>query len=325
MASYALGATLMLACLRSQRAHLRLPGTASLAIASLALAGCLQAFAKPESADYLRVALTRTYWFSAQWAWYELLGLAAPLVILAIFAWGEWRHTAPRNSQSPSHSLAQMAIAVGATAALATVLFSRVGAATHLVARMQPLRAFQIVYLVMVLMLGAKLGTRVLDRSGWRWCVAIALLGGIMFATSRSAYPDSSHIEFPWTAPRNPWVQAFLWIRDNTPKDAFFALDADYINAPGEDAQCFRAIAERSALPDYSKDGGEASIAPDLTPAWKTGQSAQQRLSSPSMTDAQRLSVLIPLGVSWVVLQPSANTNLDCPYKNSAVSVCRLR
>jgi hypothetical protein len=43
------------------------------------------------------------------------------------------------------------------------------------------------------------------------------------------------------------------------------------------------------------------------------------------MTDAQRLSVLTPLGVSWVVLQPSANTNLDCPYKNSAVSVCRLR
>ena len=73
-------------------------------------------------------------------------------------------------------------------------------------------------------------------------------------------------------------MQAFLWIRGNTPKDALFALDADYINAPGEDAQSFRAIAERSALPDYSKDGGEASIAPDLTAAWSIGQAAQRGL-----------------------------------------------
>ena len=102
------------------------------------------------------------------------------------------------------------------------------------------------------------------------------LLGGIMFTAARTAYPHSSHLELPGTATPNPWVQAFLWIRDHTPKDALFALDADYINAPGEDAQCFRAIAERSALPDYSKDGGEASIAPELTPAWKQGQAAQQ-------------------------------------------------
>ena len=84
-------------------------------------------------------------------------------------------------------------------------------------------------------------------------------------------------------AARNLWVQAFVWIRGNTPKDALFALDADYINAAGEDAQCFRAIAERSALPDYSKDGGEASIAPELADAWAIGQAAQQRLS-----DAER-------------------------------------
>ena len=52
-------------------------------------------------------------------------------------------------------------------------------------------------------------------------------------------------------------------------------LDSHYITSPGEDAQSFRAIAERSAMPDYSKDGGEASIMPGLTSAWMSGVVAQ--------------------------------------------------
>jgi hypothetical protein len=154
--------------------------------------------------------------------------------------------------------------------------------------------------------------------------VAILLFGGIMFAANRAAFPNSSHLELPGLAPRNPWVQAFLWVREHTPKDALFALDADYINARGEDAQCFRAIAERSALPDYSKDGGEASIAPELAATWMAGQSAQNNLSAPEETDGQRLAALRPLGVNWIVLQSSAVTHFDCPYENARVKVCRL-
>ncbi len=214
---------------------------------------------------------------------------------------------------------------LGATASLVALLFARAGAATHLVARMQPLRAFQIVYLVMVLFLGAKLGDWLLGRSLWRWAAAVVFLGGIMFAVQRTAFPDSNHVELPWVPPQNPWTQAFLWIRENTPKDALFALDADYINAPGEDTQSFRAIAERSALPDYSKDGGEASIAPELTAAWTIGQTAQQGLSSPNETDSRRIDVLRPLGVSWIVLESNAVTSFDCPYRNAAAKVCRLR
>ena len=103
---------------------------------------------------------------------------------------------------------------------LIALLFSRVGASAHLVARMQPLRAFQIVYLVMVLVLGAALGEYVLQRSAWRWTAAILLLAGIMFGVARSAFPNSSHLSLPWIAPRNPWAQAFLWVRQYTPKDA---------------------------------------------------------------------------------------------------------
>lgn len=284
MAAYALGATLTLLVLRSSNRRVRTWGTASISVAALILAACLQATAKPETTDYIRVALTRTYWFPAQWAWYELLGLAAPLAILAVVAW--------RSSQNPRRPLAQMAIASGATAWLIATLFCRASAATHLVARMQPLRAFQIVYLMMVLILGAKLGEVILRRSASRWAAAILLLSGIMLQAERSAFPNSNHAELPWTTPHNAWMQAFLWIRANTPRDALFALDADYINASGEDAQCFRAIAERSALPDYSKDGGEASIAPELTNAWKQGQAAQQHLSDLSDT-ARRVALAL--------------------------------
>jgi hypothetical protein len=317
MAAYALAATLMLLCARMQRRSARIGAVAALAAIALAFAACLQFLARPETADVARVALTRTYWFLALWHWYEWIGLAAPLAILTFFA----RPASPTPNPA-QRSIAQMAVAIGAIASIVALLFAHTGSPTHLVARLQPLRAFQIVYLIMVLMLGAKLGESFLRQRVWRWAATLLLLGGIMVTTARSAYPHSSHIELPGIATSNQWAQAFLWIRDHTPKNALFALDADYINAPGEDAQCFRAIAERSALPDYSKDGGEASIAPELTTAWKQGQAAQQRLSQ--KTDAERLAALRPLSVSWVVLEASAATTFDCPYANAAVKVCRL-
>ncbi len=327
MAAYALGATLMLLAARWPNRTISRCGTAALSLSALALASCLQAIAKPEPADYIRVAMTRAYWFPAQWRWYELAGLAAPLGILIIFAWGKLISPArTRSTQTNAgRALARMAIALGATSWLVAAWFARATDTTHLVARMQPLRAYQIVYLVLVLLLGAKLGEGLLRRSAGRWAATMLLLGGIMFAAQRSVFPHSNHLELPGTVAQNQWVRAFLWIRDNTPVDALFALDTDYINAPGEDAQCFRAIAERSALADYSKDGGEASIAPELTGDWTRSQAAQQHLSAPFTTDAERLSALRTLGVSWVVLDTGATTRFDCPYSNSAVKVCKLR
>jgi hypothetical protein len=156
-----------------------------------------------------------------------------------------------------------------------------------------------------------------------RWCLTLTILGGVMFFAQRSTYPASAHFELPWATPRNPWSRAFLWIRDNTAKDAVFALDAHYITRDGEDAQGFRGIAERSVLPDYSKDGGEASITPELSAAWAAGQTAQTGLDQES--DEARAAKLKPLGVSWVVLGDGASTAWDCPYRNKAVKVCRVR
>jgi hypothetical protein len=333
MAAYALAATLTLLCVRSPHRNIRIFATPSLSLFALALAALSTLLSPPESPAYLRVAATRPYWFPAQWRWYELIGLAAPLAIVAFAAWTRTRTTCvrrtlpypPSQTQDPLRSLARTALIAGATALAVAVLFTRAGAVSHPVARIQPLREFQIVYLIMVLVLGAKLGESFLRRSSLRWCAALALLAAPMFLAARATFPNSPHLELPGIATPNPWLQAFLWIRNNTPTNALFALDADYINAPGEDAHCFRAIAERSALPDYSKDGGEASIAPSLTVAWTDAQTAQRNLSAPATTDPQRLAALRPLGVTWLVLQSTAATNLACPYRNPAVSVCRLR
>jgi hypothetical protein len=111
-------------------------------------------------------------------------------------------------------------------------------------------------------------------------------------------------------------------VRGHTPTNAFFALPAEYIQAPGEDAQCFRAIAQRSALPDRAKDGGEASVAPQLTDAWTIGQLALARLNEEP--DADRLRSLTPLGVSWLILDRKATTAFNCPYRNASVKICQL-
>jgi hypothetical protein len=238
-----------------------------------------------------------------------------------------WVATARRHENNEALIvLARMTVVIGCTATIVALLFARVGLTTHLVARLQPLRVFQLVYVVMILAVGAELAERVLERRTVRWIAVFGMLATVMVLAERQTFPASAHIELPpelqWSAQRNAWVQAFLWIRQNTPKDALLAMDADYITKPGEDAQSFRAIAERSALPDYSKDGGEASITPDLTGAWVEGQTAQSGLSN--ATDERRIAALKPLGVDWVVLERSAATAFVCDYANDVVKVCRL-
>jgi hypothetical protein len=151
----------------------------------------------------------------------------------------------------------------------------------------------------------------------------------VMICAERMTFPASKHLELPgalsWNSREsggNAWEQAFVWIRRNTPKDAMFALDAEYITKPGEDAQGFRAIAERSSLPDFSKDGGLVANKPGLTAAWSQGQAAQTGLSKES--DSVRSADLRPLGVTWVVLERNATTSFVCEYANEAVKVCRL-
>ncbi|WP_263385088.1 hypothetical protein [Granulicella arctica] len=325
MAAYAVGDVLLLAAVLSQRQTIQRWGPAALCVLAFLVAGVLQVLSHPDDSDYVQVAMTRYYWFLSEWHWYEVAGLIAPLLILGGVVWQA--RARPAGGQRPTliiarRALALMALASGTTATSVALVFAQQGSPAHLVARLQPLRSFQTIYFMMILTLGAALGEHFLRSNMWRWLAVFSMLGSIMFYVQRSTYPSSAHIEWTNSRPVNRWQQAFFWISHNTPTTANFALDADYISLPGEDAQSFRAIAERSALPDYSKDGGEASITPSLAREWTSGQHAQSHLSAES--DAERLAALRAFNADWVVLQHDAQTASVCPYQNTLVKVCRL-
>jgi len=316
MAAYGFGCVLALGVATTRWRRSWIAGAAALCAAAVIVAAILRLAAQPESSDYRQVAMSRYYWFLSRWQWYEWLGLLGPMAILTFTAF-------PRKNRDTEAAtiLARMSLTVATAAVLVALLFAWPNATNLLVARLQPLRIFQIVYVVMILIVGAQLSVWLGNRRT-RWAATFLVLASIMFLAERETFPSSAHIEMPDSQQKNAWVQAFEWIRNNTPKDALFALDADYITKPGEDAQSFRAIAERSALPDYSKDGGEAAITPSLTAAWRAGQTLQSKLSDRS--DHDRIASLQPAGVSWVVLARGAVTALPCRYTNAAVKVCPL-
>lgn len=317
MAAYGFGSIIALGAGAAQRRKTWLLATAALCGASILLATILRIVGQPESADYRQVAMSRYYWFLSQWHWYEWIGLAGPMLILGFTAFAR----AGKDDNPARISLARMSITAGSAVVIVALLFARPHAESLLVARLQPLRIFQIVYTIMILFVGAQLSIW-LGKRKLHWVATFGVLAAIMFYSERQTFPSSTHIELPSRRQSNSWVQAFEWIRNNTPKDALFALDSDYITKPGEDAQSFRAIAERSALPDYSKDGGEAAITPSLTKAWEVGQTLQAKLSERS--DSDRIASLRPAGVSWVVLAHQAVTAFPCAYTNAAVKVCRV-
>jgi len=152
----------------------------------------------------------------------------------------------------------------------------------------------------------------------------LVLCAGAMSYVQWQSFPASPHVELPGreASSSSAWVQAFLWAKNHTPRDALFAMDAMYVNTDGEDSQNFRAIALRSALPDYSKDGGEASITPTLAEQWEQGAIAQRGLST--LGDVDRDERLQPFGVTWMVLHTNATTAHPCPYDNGTVKVCKL-
>jgi hypothetical protein len=316
MAGYAVSCVVLLACSSIRGVKIRIAAFGSVAIAAVVIAAMLYRMAPVRPAGYAQVAKTRYYWFPENWHWYEIFGLIAPLLLIG---WIRYRS----KLSEPAQCLTRMAIAAGSMGMVVWLLFAREASQNYAVAMLQPLRIFLIVYIVLILFAGAELGNRVLKRRTWRWLTLFLVLGGLMLFVQFDSYPRSAHFELPWSKPTNDWERGFVWVKYNTPRDAVFALDAHYITFPGQDAQSFRAIAERSALPDYMKDGGVAAIEPDLTADWFYGESVQEGLDQEG--DAQRLSKLHKAHVDWVVLTSKAATNLPCPYRNDTIKVCRVR
>jgi hypothetical protein len=299
-----------------------------LAVFTLAAAAILQLREPAESASVILAAHSRYYWFLSQWHWYELFGLIGPLLVLLALRRGN--HF---GFDANSITLCNSAILYGCFATALALIFVHEPFHVHAVARLQPLRAFLMIHVVMFLLLGAGMQQRferVSSSSMRPWArytmIPILLASAfVIFIAQRNEFPASSHVELPWRLQQspNPWVRSFLWCRNNTPKNALFALDANYITAPGEDAQTFRAIAQRSALPDFSKDGGEAAITPRLAEEWAAGVSAQLNLDQ--QTASELREHLAPYGVDWIILRSDSPAALNCPYKSEVLKVCRLQ
>jgi hypothetical protein len=170
--------------------------------------------------------------------------------------------------------------------------------------------------------MGGLLGKFVLKQSCCRWALVFLPLCALMGYAQRETFPASQHLELPWRVSQNPWVTTFEWIRDNTPENAYFALDPNHMAIPGEDQHGFRAIARRSMLADAVKDSGAASMFPPLSEEWLKQANDQRGWKNFQLTDFQRLKKLY--GINWVVLQRPGVAGLACPYNNPSLLVCRI-
>jgi hypothetical protein len=282
--------------------------------------GCLLPFGisldPPTSRAYHEAAMRHSFHYIQLWQWYEVLGAVAPL---ALFIW--FARIARERQWIDLNRLCRALVVYNLIyflAALAVDLPPRFES----LARLQPLRSLHLLYLLMFLVMGGLAGEFVLKNRLWRWLALFLPLSAGMFIAQRAMFPASAHIEWPGTAPRNLWAQAFVWIRDHTPQDAVFALDPAFLQLPGEDATGFRCLAQRSRLADSFKDSGAVSMFPPLADPWWTQMQDQTPWSNFRAEDFARLKK--KYGVGWVVVQQPGVDLTSCAHQNAAVQVCRL-
>jgi len=272
---------------------------------------------EPPNPIWHRALDTRTYYYLYKWTWYEWLGALGPLLLF----WLLW-HVARNRGNTV---LARFALAVfvyGVFQQAVAMIMLGTPALVRLTP-LQPMRFLHLIYFFLTLIAGSLLGKYLLNTSVWRWAAFLLVVNAGMFYAQRQMYSASAHLEFPGIAPRNPWLQAFAWIRQNTPTGAYFALDPQYMAAPGEDYHSFRALAERSQLADAIKDTAVVTQVPELGPEWAKQVDAQQGWQSFQLADFERLKS--EFGVDWVLVSyPHQPAGLACHWHNDSLTVCRV-
>lgn len=271
---------------------------------------------EPPTKPWLTAINARPWFRLYDWTWYEWLGAIAPLAIFFAVA-----RIARRQGNSN--------LAAFATAVLAYGVFQQAVAmiilgphAWIVLSALEPMRYLHLVYVFLALVAGAYLGKYVLGARAWRWAVFLLLANGAMFAAQRQLFAGSPHLELPRTASANPWLQAFRWIRHNTPENAYFVLDPHYMAAPGEDNHSFRALAERSQLADAIKDSAVLTKVPELGPTWERQVQAQAGWQHFQLADFERLKD--QFGVDWALVPYPEPNGLSCPWHNRDLAVCQI-
>jgi len=271
---------------------------------------------EPPTPAWRQALNTRNYFFLSRWAWYEWLGAWAPLFLF----WLLWRMALKRGETL----LARFALAVFLYGVFQmAVAFVVLGfPALVRLAPLQPMRFLHLIYVFMFLVGGCLLGRYLLKASPWRWAAFLLVINAGMFAAQRWQFSGSEHLELPGCSTANPWLQAFAWIRQNTPNDALFALDPEYMAAPGEDYHSFRALAERSQLADAIKDTAVVTQIPKLAEVWQRQVQAQKGWARFQLADFERLKA--EFGVNWVLVAYPQPAGLDCQWHNHVLAVCRI-
>src|ERR1035438_4576335 len=271
---------------------------------------------QPTSPAWRQAVSTRDYYFLSRWHWYEWLGVIAPLCLL----WGIYRLARKNGSMVQAHVASRLLLFGVFQLAVAVAIM--LPSSLDRLKPFQPMRFLHLFYLIFLLLAGGLIGQRILGRHLYRWLLLFVPLSAGMFWAQRQTFPATAHLEWPSAKPRNSWVEAFEWIRQNTPSDSFFAVDPYYMELPGEDFHSFRALAERSALADYVKDASVATQVPSLAVRWKEEVDAQKEWRNFRAEDFQHLKS--SYGVNWVVLALPGVKGMSCPFQNSRVLVCRL-
>lgn len=271
---------------------------------------------EPANSGWRKALDTHSYYYLYKWNWYEWLGALAPLALFYVL----WRVALRRCHQR----VARFALAVFAYGVFQQALAFAMLTPAALIRLMplQPMRYLQLVYFCMALIGGGMLGRYFLKARPWRWAIFLLALNGGMLAAQCAEFSASQHIEWPDRQPANPWLQAFAWVRQNTPVDAYFALDPHYLQAPGEDYHGFSALAERSQLADAIKDSAAVTQVPELGPEWERQVAAARGWRSFQLADFERLKK--EFGVDWVLVDLPQAGGLDCRWHNASLAVCAI-
>jgi hypothetical protein len=270
------------------------------------------------SAAYIRCLDGRPGLFLLHWHWYEWLGIIGPLAILWWFS-----YLGRRMKRPLLFELCRTTAIFGVLYLIAAVVVSVPRQLVPL-SRYQPMRSLTLVYLFMILLAGGLLGEFWLKKKALRWAILFVPLCGAMGYVQYQLFPADEHVEWPGAVSQNHWVEAFEWIRGNTPGNTIFALDPNYMALPGEDHQGFRALAERSRLADENKDWSAAVLFPNLPVADHCLEEVQAESGWKKFGPAEFSRLRKVYGISWVVLEKPGVAGLACPYQNSDVMVCRV-
>jgi hypothetical protein len=272
---------------------------------------------EPPNPIWREVMSHRDFQYPFKWQWYEWLGAIGPIFILGYFSKIGERENLPVFARI-CRRLA-ISTSIGIVVAVAMTEFTP----NQTWVRFEPMRVLHFTYLLFILFSGALLGKYFMKAHPLRWLLILAPIAAGMFYAQRVEFASSYHIEWPGRPAKNKWVQAFEWCRANTPQDALFALDPNYMVRRGEDIYGFRGYAERSMLVDAYKDNSVVEVFPDLAWQWKLELDTRKNWDNFRLEDFQRLKR--ENKVTWVVVQNPPTPGLSCPYSNEAVSVCKIQ